>query len=92
MTTPRRLDRLVIDYAAVEGALLRILGLVERRGFDLRRVAMAEVADGRATLALEVSPREPGRRLATLQKQIERLHGIGRVAEDGRSDIQEEAA
>ena len=77
---PMRSQRLVVEYLAGEGALVRMLGLVERRGFILRRSVMAELPCGRrATLALTVEPRDPGRSVETLARQLGRLHGVGRI-------------
>ena len=73
-------ERLVVEYLAGEGALVRMLGLVERRGFILRRSVMAELPCGRrATLALTVEPRDSGRSVEMLALQLGRIHGVGRV-------------
>jgi acetolactate synthase II small subunit len=77
---PMNSQRLVVEYMAGEGALVRMLGLVERRGFILRRSVMAELPCGRrATLALTVEPRDAGRSVETLARQLARLHGVGRI-------------
>jgi len=77
---PMNTQRLVVEYLAGEGALVRMLGLVERRGFVLRRSVMAELPCGRrATLALTVEPRDPGRSVETLARQLGRLHGVGKI-------------
>ena len=77
---PMNAQRLVVEYLAGEGALVRMLGLVERRGFVLRRSVMAELPCGRrATLALTVEPRDPGRSVETLARQLGRLHGVGKI-------------
>jgi acetolactate synthase II small subunit len=81
---PMSTQRLVVEYLAGEGALVRILGLVERRGFVLRRSVMAELPCGRrATLALTVEPRDPGRSIEILARQLARLHGVGRIHREG---------
>lgn len=59
-----------IGFAPAEGAVLRMLGLVERRGFALRGVAMSE-AEG--VLKIEVEPRDAGRRLDVIAAQLRRL-------------------
>jgi acetolactate synthase II small subunit len=85
-------ERLVVEYLAGEGALVRMLGLVERRGFILRRSVMAELPCGRrATLALTVEPRDAGRSVETLARQLARLHGVGRIHHES-SFIRDEAA
>ena len=64
-------DRVHIQFANAEGALVRILGLIERRGY---RLLDAEARGGSLTLGL--SPRDPGRRLDVLACQIRRLHDV----------------
>ena len=39
-------ERLTISFAPAEGAVLRMLGLVERRGYALRSVSMTENGNG----------------------------------------------
>jgi acetolactate synthase II small subunit len=89
---PMNTQRLVVEYLAEEGALVRMLGVVERRGFILRRSVMAELPCGRrATLALTVEPRDPGRSVETLARQLGRLHGVGRIHHESNF-IQDRAA
>ena len=91
-TAPVNTQRLVVEYLAGEGALVRMLGLVERRGFILRRAVMAELPCGRrATLALTVAPRDCGRSVEILARQLGRLHGVGRVHQE-TSFIRDRAA
>ena len=69
--------RLKIDYANSEGALLRILGVVERRGFMIKSVAMNEHADGSsASLIVEIQPRSDTRRLDVLVPFVQRLFEV----------------
>ena len=71
--------RLIIDFGAEEGAVIRIVGLVERRGFELRGIAMS--GDGpRASLTLDVTARDAGRRLDVLDLQLRRLTGVSQVS------------
>ena len=82
-TLPLSTQRLVVEFTAEEGALVRMLGVVERRGFILRRTVMAELPCGRrATLALTVEPRDAGRSVETLALQLGRIHGVGRIHHD----------
>lgn len=71
--------RIEIDFDASEGALLRMLGLVERRGFVVGAVAMNAEA-GRGALSLDVSARDPSRRLDVVAGQLRRLHEVRNVA------------
>ncbi|RST29479.1 acetolactate synthase 3 regulatory subunit domain protein [Sphingomonas ginkgonis] len=63
-----------IDFTPGEGAIIRALGLIERRGFELRDVA----AEGRR-LTVAVEPRGPGRQLDVLRRQLERLVDVTAV-------------
>ena len=67
-------DRLRIAFREEEGALVRILGTIERRGYRLLAV---EANAGR--LALELTARDPGRRLDVLAAQLRRLHDVSEV-------------
>ena len=61
-----------IAFAPAEGAVLRMLGLVERRGFALRGVTMEERGES-GTLSIQVEPRDAGRRLDVIANQLRRL-------------------
>ena len=71
--------RIQVDFDAGEGALLRMVGLVERRGFAVSGVAMA-AAEGRGSLSLDVEPRDAGRRLEVIAAQLRRLHDVRNVS------------
>ncbi len=71
--------RIDIDFAPAEGAVLRMLGLVERRGFELRGIEMAE-REGRGSLSIEVSPRDPSRSLQIVAGQLKRLVEVRSVS------------
>lgn len=64
-------DRIRIRHGDAEGALVRILGLAERRGYRL-----LAVEDRGGELSLELAPRDPGRRLDVLAAQLRRLHDV----------------
>ncbi len=69
--------RLKIEYVNAEGALLRVLGVVERRGFMIKSVTMNEHADGAlASMIVEVVPRGAERRLDVLVPFVQRLHEV----------------
>ena len=69
--------RLKIEFANSEGALVRILGVVERRGFMIKSAAMNEHADGNsASLIVEVVPRGAERRLDVVMPFLRRLHDV----------------
>lgn len=69
---------LTVRLRRTEGALLRLLGLVQRRGFEIVDIAteQAEAGVWRVRLDLE-SPRDTG----PLARQIEKLYDV--VAVDG---------
>jgi acetolactate synthase regulatory subunit len=71
--------RIDIVFTPEEGAVTRMLGLVERRGFALKAIAMAG-ASNPASLAMDVEARDPLRRLDVLARQLERLVEVRSVA------------
>ena len=85
-------EKLVVDFAPMEGAVLRMLGLVERRGFRVSRIGMTEQPCGKqASLALDLVARDGGRRIDVLGLQLRRLHGVSGVTH-ASPHVQEQAA
>ena len=72
-------ERLVIDFTPAEGAVGRIVGVVERRGFRLRGLNMSEQGE-RASLTLDLDPRDPSRRVEMLRLQLGRLYDVSAVS------------
>jgi len=72
-------ERIEISFAPAEGAVLRMLGLVERRGFIVSGMAMKTDAD-RASLTLDVAPRDAGRGLDVMARQLRRLVDVQSVS------------
>jgi acetolactate synthase-1/3 small subunit/acetolactate synthase II small subunit len=72
-------ERLTISFEPAEGAVIRMLGLVERRGYALRSVAMNE-NDESAVLVIDVEPRDPGRRVSVVVQQLARLVDVNSVS------------
>lgn len=60
-----------------EGAVLRTLGLTERRGFQLLACHLLESQDERQRLDLTV--RSETRPVSVLRRQLERLHDVVEV-------------
>jgi acetolactate synthase regulatory subunit len=56
-----------------------MLGMVERRGYALRGVAMEEKANG-ASLVVDVEPRDPSRRVDVVARQLDRLVDVNSVS------------
>ena len=71
--------RLIIAYRDEEGAIGRIVGLVERRGFELRGITMTGEATGHK-LTLDVTARDASRKLDVLDLQLRRLDGVSHVS------------
>jgi acetolactate synthase regulatory subunit len=71
--------RIEVDFDAAEGALLRMLGLVERRGFVVSGMSMA-AREGRGALSLDLDARDPGRSLDVVARQLRRLHEVRDVS------------
>ena len=62
-----------IELSAAEGAMLRAIGLVERRGFPVQSCTLHSVEDERRVLEMTV---ESGRPVQVLKRQLERLHDV----------------
>ena len=68
-----------IDRA--DGSLQRLIGLVERRGFHIDGISMADDGPHRR-IALNVRGRDAARSVDILARQIDRLFGVHRVGAD----------
>jgi acetolactate synthase-1/3 small subunit/acetolactate synthase II small subunit len=82
-------ERLTIEFNPAEGAVLRMLGLIERRGYELRAIAMNEQPKG-ASLVVDVEPRGFDRRVQVVAEQLRRLVDVNSVslANTGAGPIQ----
>ena len=67
---------LVIDFTRREGAVLRLIGQVERRGFEVTSMTLPEHGDGPARLTLRVAKRDPARRFDTLSRHVAKIYGV----------------
>ncbi|WP_336976726.1 ACT domain-containing protein [Brevundimonas nasdae] len=77
-----------IQIDRADGSLQRLIGLVERRGFHIDGMALADEGAFRR-IALTVRGRDAGRCMDNLGRQIDRLFGVRRI---GADIIQSEAA
>ncbi|PHR62629.1 MAG: acetolactate synthase 3 regulatory subunit domain protein [Robiginitomaculum sp.] len=77
-----------IEFEPSEGALLRLIGLIERRGYDVASLHLPSSAGGDVNLDLGVRPRDDNRDISILQRQIRRLIGVRRVL--GELEIQQQ--
>ena len=67
-----------IQIDRADGSLQRLIGLVERRGFEIHGMNMADMGDWR-TLVLTVASRDGTRCIDNLGRQIDRLFGVRRI-------------
>lgn len=68
-----------VELDRLEGSLLRILGLVERRGFHIDEIQMSDLDEEKRKLSLTVRARDASRSLNTLGLQIDKLYGVKRI-------------
>jgi acetolactate synthase regulatory subunit len=67
---------LTIQLSGAEGAVIRALGLIERRGFRLGKCLVGEAGSGGRAMEVQVSSTRPGE---LLKRQLERLHDVFHV-------------
>ena len=72
-------ERLVVSFTPTEGAVIRVLGLVERRGYSLRGLAMEERADC-ASMTIDLEARDASRRVEVVARQLDRLVDVNSVS------------
>jgi acetolactate synthase II small subunit len=73
--------RIAIDFAVAEGAVVRLVGLIERRGFIVEALDMREDPAGvRASMNVELRARDAGRSFDVLDLQLRRIHGVSQVS------------
>ena len=71
-------DTIHIHIDRADGSLQRLIGLVERRGFHIDGINMADEGAMRR-IALTVRGRDAARSIDTLGRQIDRLIGVARI-------------
>lgn len=69
------LEHIRIEFTCAEGALRRILGLIEARAFCVRSMQMGSDGD-RSIMTLALAPRDPFRKVEVLLRQVERLQEV----------------
>ncbi len=69
-----------IEIFETEGALVRLLGLIERRGFTIASMAMSAPSNGSARVTVDVAARGGVRQIDVLTRQIERLFDVHAVS------------
>jgi acetolactate synthase II small subunit len=65
-----------IQLSSVEGAVIRALGLIERRGFSLSKCTVSESDGSGRDMEVTVTSSRPG---DLLKRQLERLHDVYHV-------------
>ena len=68
--------KLTIQLSGSEGAVIRALGLIERRGFSLGKCSVGEADSSGRVMKVSVSSTRPGE---LLKRQLERLHDVFHV-------------
>ena len=71
-------DTIHIQIDRADGSLQRLIGLVERRGFHIDGMSMADEGPSRR-IALTVRGRDAARSIDNLGCQIDRLFGVARI-------------
>ena len=71
-------DTIHIQIDRADGSLQRLIGLVERRGFHIDGMSMADEGASRR-IALTVRGRDAARSIDNLGCQIDRLFGVARI-------------
>lgn len=69
-------EHLVLGLSGAEGALVRTLGMIERRGWRFASVRCATAGETGFTLRLDVASRDPARSALVLKRQLERLADV----------------
>ena len=70
---------LKVEFEAEEGAVVRLLGLIQRRGFTVESIVMPESTHKRKVVNLTVAPADLVHRIEVLQRQITRLYEVRSV-------------
>jgi len=65
-----------IQLSSVDGAVIRALGLIERRGYSLNRCSVSESDGTGRDMEVSVTSTRPG---DLLKRQLERLHDVYHV-------------
>lgn len=86
-------DRLDIAFNKSEGALLRLIGLVERKGYEIRALSLGEASqDEPASMSVTIVPRDETRNVEVLKRHIEKMHDVSEVQIRTASRILESAS
>jgi acetolactate synthase II small subunit len=81
-------DTFLIQIERSEGALQRLIGLIERRGFHIDRMNVAD-AGAHQEVRVAVRGRDASRCPDVLGRQIDRLIGVRRIAPASSPHVEE---
>lgn len=73
------INNLTIEFDSAEGSIRRLLGVIEARGFQVRNMTMGSDLE-RANITVGITPRDDGRCVNVLSRQIARVSGVHHVA------------
>ena len=79
--------RLDLQLTAAEGALIRVLGMIERRGFTASSIQAERTADGQWQVGMVVDGQRSGQ---TLAHQLGKIHDCTRVSVVAAADAKPE--
>ena len=71
--------RMDVDFMPAEGAMLRILGLIERRGFRIRELTLSERPAQPSSLSILFEARDAGRQPDIVALQVGNLVDVSSV-------------
>ncbi|UUR08349.1 ACT domain-containing protein [Sphingomonas glaciei] len=71
--------RLDVDFVPAEGAMLRILGLIERRGYRIHELTLSERPQRSSSLSMLIEARDAGRQPDIVARQVGNLFDVSSV-------------
>ena len=77
-------ERIEIEFTPSEGSVLRLIGTVERRGYEVEALTMTS-GEGRASLAIDVRGRDDTRRLDVVAGHLRRLIDVRSVSHSSQT-------
>jgi acetolactate synthase-1/3 small subunit len=78
-------DTFLFEIDRAEGSLQRLIGVIERRGFHIEGMNVADLGSKRE-VRIAVRARDAHRCIDVLGRQIDRLIGVRRLDTDRRSE------
>jgi len=84
---------LQIELVDAEGALMRLIGLVERRGFTILTLDKSETSGSQFTVTMTLEARDDARNMDVLARQVARLLDVRTIfTRDAHNQIAPEIA